>query len=257
MTYLAALITCILSLVILTGFVVIFNIIIRKFRKPAENAYLPLKSSTGDTYNYISHEARLQRLDGMAPEDVTALMGNALGGYMLNREDLSLRRQIGKGSFGDVYVGEWKRTTVAIKRTLLGIDSANIDSFIQEASILSRLRHPNIVQFIGCCVDDNHLYLVVEYCGQGSVQNMVDAKTAMSNELKKKLLMDCCKGMLYLHANKVIHRDLKPGNLLVTNDSQAKVADFGTGTFVGENNQTTLIGTVAVSIRNISKKTHG
>jgi len=102
------------------------------------------------------------------------------------------------------------------------------DFIIEECSIMVKLNHPNIVKFLGACLDPSQFFIVTEYLPRGSLSKLMgDRNYKYELDHIRRILMDTAAGMIYLHDRHIIHRDLKPGNLLLTQDWITKVADFG------------------------------
>ena len=157
--------------------------------------------------------------------------------------DLRMERQIGEGSFGRVYLAKWNETLVAVK-ILSSIGPSDDDSSLtlsnpvlsglaKESNMMAALRHPNVVSFLGVCLEPP--CIVTEFCARGSLTDVL--RGAKSAPAKASLLdwsrrlniaLDAAKGMLYLHnhAPPIIHRDLKSPNLLVDKHWRSKVSDF-------------------------------
>uniref|UniRef100_A0A6B2LCI3 Protein kinase domain-containing protein n=1 Tax=Arcella intermedia TaxID=1963864 RepID=A0A6B2LCI3_9EUKA len=125
---------------------------------------------------------------------------------------------------------------------------------MSETQMLKALRHPNILQFLGFIADNDVYGIVTEFMDRGSLyQNLKDirykVKEEFSMEVKDKILLDICKGMSYLHNRKpkVLHRDLKSLNVLLTCDMRAKLADMGLSRifepFERRNRAMSLVGT--------------
>ncbi|VFQ92241.1 unnamed protein product [Cuscuta campestris] len=143
---------------------------------------------------------------------------------------------IGKGSFGEILKAYWRGTPVAIKRILpnLSDDRLVIQDFRHEVNLLVKLRHPNVVQFLGAVTDQKPLMLITEYLRGGDLHQYLKGKGALSPSTAINFAMDIARGMAYLHnePNVIIHRDLKPRkvlNVLLVNSSaeHLKVGDFG------------------------------
>ena len=132
---------------------------------------------------------------------------------------------LGTGSFGTVYKG---LTTaggfVALK---LLHDHVAMASFEREAALLRQLRHPNIVYFGGVLQMDTRTYMVMELCTEGSLQSLLNRTGAFTARAVSFYSKDILHGLEYLHHKGYIHRDLKPHNILVTNQGACKIADFG------------------------------
>ncbi|KAJ4962126.1 hypothetical protein NE237_022036 [Protea cynaroides] len=147
--------------------------------------------------------------------------------------DFSNAITIGKGSFGEIIKASWRGTPVAVKRILpsLSDDRLVIQDFRHEVNLLVKLRHPNIVQFLGAVTDKKPLMLITEYLRGGDLHQYLKEKGSLSPSTAVNLALDIAKGMAYLHnePNVIIHRDLKPRNVLLVNSSadHLKVGDFG------------------------------
>ncbi|KAL2238184.1 serine/threonine-protein kinase EDR1 isoform X1 [Sesamum indicum] len=146
-------------------------------------------------------------------------------------EDLQLREQVGQGSFAVVYRGVWNGSDVAVKvysgsqyseQTLL--------DYKKEIDIMRRLRHPNVLLFMGAVCTEEKLAMVTEYLTRGSLFKTLH-RNNQSLDVKRRLKMalDVARGMNYLHHRNppIVHRDLKSSNLLVDKSWTVKVGDFG------------------------------
>ncbi|KAG2392738.1 hypothetical protein C9374_011463 [Naegleria lovaniensis] len=153
--------------------------------------------------------------------------------YIIHMEDLKFLTRVAEGGGGVVFKGEWRGVEVAIKKVKYSSDDT---SFEKEASLLSRIRHPNIVAFFGVSVTEREKFLVTEWMPSGSLDNLISntAKGKIILKFKQKIsiLLDICKGMCYLHASSIIHRDLKPANVLIGSNGECKVCDFGLSTYL-------------------------
>ncbi|XP_006365301.1 serine/threonine-protein kinase STY8-like isoform X2 [Solanum tuberosum] len=147
--------------------------------------------------------------------------------------DFSNSAIIGKGSFGEIIKACWRGTPVAVKRILpnLSDDQLVIQDFRHEVNLLVKLRHPNVVQFLGAVTEKKPLMLITEYLRGGDLHQYLKGKGALSPSTAVNFALDIARGLAYLHnePNVVIHRDLKPRNVLLVNSSadHLKVGDFG------------------------------
>ncbi|XP_024545123.1 dual specificity protein kinase shkD-like [Selaginella moellendorffii] len=146
-------------------------------------------------------------------------------------EELTIRELIGQGSCGSVYRGMWCGSDVAVKVfSERGFSPALLDDFRKEVAIMRKVRHPNVLLFMGAVATPDNLCIVTEFLPRGSLFRLLHRKTP-GLDLRRRLRMalDIARGMNYLHHCKppIVHRDLKSSNLLVDKDWTVKVGDFG------------------------------
>eukprot|EP00164_Ancoracysta_twista_P002702 GFYU01003596.1.p1 GENE.GFYU01003596.1~~GFYU01003596.1.p1 ORF type:complete len:1677 (-),score=380.96 GFYU01003596.1:129-5090(-) len=160
---------------------------------------------------------------------------------MMRLEDLQLTHQIGGGSYSEVWCCNWRGTCVAVKKLYTeNLDREAMKEFELECSIMSKLRHPNVVLFIGFVSEPP--CLVTEYCSRGTVYDLIHSPLPLSWERVISFAVDTCRGMHYLHSfnPQLIHRDLKTPNLLVDDAWNVKVGDFGLSRFKNDTYMTTV-----------------
>jgi len=137
---------------------------------------------------------------------------------------------LGEGTYGVVYKARDKQTDeiVALKRIRLEVEDEGIPSTaLREISLLRELSHKNIVELKDCVQEAGKLYLVFEFLDGDLKKYMEGCNGLLSPMLVKSYLFQCCRGLAFCHARGVMHRDLKPQNLLVSRDGRLKIADFG------------------------------
>lgn len=112
---------------------------------------------------------------------------------------------------------------------------------------LRNLEHPNIITFLGICTQAPCYCILMEYCHKGQLCSLLKSPVDISSETWISYAMQIADGMNYLHKNKVIHRDLKSPNILLTENSTLKIVDFGTSHQQNKMNSTlmSLVGTVS------------
>jgi len=161
--------------------------------------------------------------------------------WEIPRSEVQLLKKIGEGQGGIVYKCRWRSLDCAAK--LLNQDSKNSIAYfdmINEITIISHLRHPNLVLFLGACTVGNEpLVIVSEYMAGGSLEDRFKimckdgkgqpAHWAPPVKLAVRWIMDLSRAVCFLHncTTPIIHRDLKPANLLLTEEDHLKVSDFG------------------------------
>ncbi|GAB0489674.1 hypothetical protein MMPV_000899 [Pyropia vietnamensis] len=138
--------------------------------------------------------------------------------------------QVGSGGFGVVFKGVYAGETVAIKRIhahALG-NAGAVAEFQAEVAVLSSVRHPNIVRFVGACTLPPALMIVTEFLERGTLFDVLHkSKDPIGWRERRGMMVGLCDGMTYLHSRGLLHRDLKSSNLLLDRDFTVKVADFG------------------------------
>ncbi|KAJ3823551.1 kinase-like protein [Lentinula raphanica] len=137
---------------------------------------------------------------------------------------------LGKGAFGQVYRAlNWATgETVAIKQiSLNNIPASQLSSIMSEISLLKNLRHPNIVKYKGFVKTRMHLYIILEFCENGSLSQIGKRFGKFPEGLVGVYVSQVLEGLCYLHEQGVIHRDIKGANILTNKDGTVKLADFG------------------------------
>ena len=142
-----------------------------------------------------------------------------------------IERILGRGAFGTVYLAHdtLLDRPVAIKElTLIAqTDEVAFKRFLQEARAAGGLNHPHIVTVHALKVLDPEVYLVMEYLAGGSLGALLEERRPLSVEDAARIAADVCEGLAAAHAKGIVHRDVKPGNVLLAEDGRAKVGDFG------------------------------
>jgi len=141
---------------------------------------------------------------------------------------ISIEQQLGKGAFGVVYKGKWRNIFVAVKKLPGELTEEQLDEFVKEAAIMSKLRpHDNVIQFLGVC--QNPAAIVTKFYELGSLAVYITTNK-VSEKTMFKMLQGISAGMTHLHAENMVHRDLAARNILlqsVNNEIRAIVSDFG------------------------------
>jgi len=147
----------------------------------------------------------------------------------LDFSEIKFKEQIGTGTYGTVSRGVWRGQDVAVK--ILKNDRLNEQEFLNECNLLQELRCPYVVNFVGYCISADKHCLLTEYMELGSLTKYIHQ--SLPFEYKVRASLDCARGMSFLHNCGMMHRDLKPDNLLVATLEPSekvvvKLADFGT-----------------------------
>ncbi|KAK1431353.1 hypothetical protein QVD17_07810 [Tagetes erecta] len=142
---------------------------------------------------------------------------------------LKFEYRICGGSYSDLYKGTFCTQDVAIKALKDEYLYENVQrEFAQEVYIMRKIRHKNVVQFIGACTRPPNLCIVTEFMAGGSLHDFLhNQKGHFDVPTILKMAIHISKGMNYLHENNIVHRDLKSANLLMDENGTVKVSDFG------------------------------
>ncbi|KAK7385401.1 hypothetical protein VNO78_31118 [Psophocarpus tetragonolobus] len=152
-------------------------------------------------------------------------------------DDLRIKERVGAGSFGTVYSSEWHGSDVAVKvLTVQDFHDDQLKEFLREVAIMKRVRHPNVVLFMGAVTKRPHLSIVTEYLPRGSLFRLIHKPASgeiLDPRRRLRMALDVAKGINYLHCLKppIVHWDLKTPNLLVDKNWIVKVCDFGLSRF--------------------------
>ena len=164
-------------------------------------------------------------------------------------EHYRLLRQLGHGSFGDVWLAHNMLADIDVAIKFYGIlDEKGIEDFRNEFKIAYRLRHPNLLNINHFDVYENCPYLVMPYCANGSVNRQIGK---MPEHEIWKFILDVSGGLAFLHSQQppVVHQDIKPDNILVTSDGRYVISDFGISrtfrTKMSRTNNSSSSGTIA------------
>jgi len=164
----------------------------------------------------------------------------------LYEDDIVCTRELGEGSFGVVFEGEYRGAPVAVKKIKFPADIPKeriLMDFDREADVLARLRHPAITLFVGSVKTESCLALITELSPYGSLKDVIEKLPTLSLAFRIKALYDVATAMKFLHMSHIIHRDLKAENCLVfsldtsvfpiSKNPIVKLADFGTSKPLG------------------------
>lgn len=156
----------------------------------------------------------------------------------VNLDDYVKLDKIGEGTYGVVYKARHKTTDqmVAIKKIRLEFEDEGIPATaIREISMLQELANPNIVQFIGISLQENRLYLIFEFIMMDLRRylDQLPEDERLPPQTVQRFAFQMCQALCFMHQRRVLHRDLKPQNLLVDENNVIKVADFGLSRSVG------------------------
>lgn len=139
----------------------------------------------------------------------------------------------GRGGYAEVYRGVLlDGETIAVKRLTKGSnDERKVKDFLTEIGTIGHVSHPNVLSLLGCCID-NGLYLIFHFFSRGSVASLLHDMNLppMDWKIRHKIAVGTARGLHYLHKGcqrRIIHRDIKSSNILLTADFEPQISDFG------------------------------
>lgn len=146
--------------------------------------------------------------------------------------DFEIVKFLGKGKFGHVNLVKSKITQKFYAMKELELEQGNIKSIQKEVKLLESLHHPNTINYYTSFKENNNYYIIIEYMNGKTLETVIEENIKNNIFLEEKkiweLLIQCLNGIFYLHINKkIIHRDIKPDNLILDKDNVLKISDFG------------------------------
>jgi len=167
-------------------------------------------------------------------EDDDGGIGELGDSWRISARRLRFGKRIGIGNVGEVYRGTYKGAAVAIKKLLSSwvSDADMVARFKDEILLMASMNHANVLRFVGAVVDEDvgNICLVTELCERGTLHDLLHSDEPLPWPRRVKLARDIACGMDYLHTHlRIIQRDLKTANLLVTKNYDVKIAGELTG----------------------------
>lgn len=159
---------------------------------------------------------------------------NIIGTILKDR--FRIEEQAGGGAVAEVYRGTDLKdnSVVAIKRlidTAKQADDAQIERFERESQAMEALSHPNIVNVIDTIFVNNDHFIVMDYVEGGSLADLLKRQKQLDVDYALKIAHDIASAMIVVHDEDIIHRDIKPDNILIARDGRARLTDFGMARF--------------------------
>ncbi|XP_028777697.1 serine/threonine-protein kinase CTR1 [Neltuma alba] len=188
-----------------------------------------------------SVDSRLENCDrfsaGNIPRYLNIEPSLAMDWLEISWDELRIKERVGAGSFGTVHRAEWHGSDVAVKvLTIQDFQDDQLKEFLREVAIMKRVRHPNVVLFMGAVTKRPNLSIVTEYLPRGSLYRLIHRPASgemLDQRRRLRMALDVAKGINYLHclSPPIVHWDLKSPNLLVDKNWTVKVCDFGLSRF--------------------------
>jgi len=183
---------------------------------------------TFDEFLYaVAHTAEIAQLATCLRDNVVPTRFD----WEIPFNELQFGPMIGEGTFGVVHKGKWHGTPVAIKTLKFSkVTAAVLEDFRQEVAMMAKLRHPNVVLFMGACTQPPNLCIVTEFLEGGSLYSLLHQRKPpkkLSKHTIAHIALQTARGLNYLHHIGIVHRDMKSLNLLLDENYICKLCDFG------------------------------
>lgn len=153
--------------------------------------------------------------------------------WLTTYNDLAFRELLGHGSFGEVWLCDYKGREVAVKKIRVQSE-AHIHAFHREVTIMAAVQHPYLVKFLGACADKEHVCIIMEACPAGTLSSLLkDHTRAIRFGTTLNYMLQCAQAVEFLHSQNpmVLHKDIKASNFLLGAGNVVKLADFGLAQF--------------------------
>lgn len=163
--------------------------------------------------------------------------------WEIDRREIKLLHELGRGQFGQVYQGLFKgKISVAVKTLRKG--SMDPQDFLAEAQIMKKMKNENLVQLYAVCTKEEPVYIITELMSKGALINYLQTSEGKDLKLHTYIHMaaQIASGMAYLEHEKYVHRDLAARNILVGENQVCKIADFGLARFIKETEYEARVG---------------
>jgi serine/threonine kinase 3 len=140
----------------------------------------------------------------------------------------TILQKVGQGNYGSVYKIQNNNTGQILAAKICKIESNNTDSFYKEINMLKQCDSPYILKYYSSYIKNNTIWIVLEFCDGGSILDIMRITNKFYTEKEiASIIKMVLKGLQFLHAQRKIHRDIKAGNILLTDEGVAKLGDFG------------------------------
>tara|TARA_R110002111_G_scaffold256979_3_gene324732 strand:+ start:61472 stop:62938 length:1467 start_codon:yes stop_codon:yes gene_type:complete len=183
----------------------------------------------------------------MSSSEASPQKGAASSAKITHLGEFRLKRKLGAGGMGDVYLAEQesldRKVAVKTLKKKFANDPNFVERFYREAKAMAKLDHPNVVRCYAVGEDRGFHYVAIEYIDGKSMQDWMNELKKLSVGDATFIILACLDALSHAHESNLIHRDIKPDNILVTSKGVVKVADLGLAKATDEDNSMTQSGT--------------
>ncbi|MHC4601592.1 MAG: protein kinase domain-containing protein, partial [Planctomycetota bacterium] len=159
-----------------------------------------------------------------------------------------IQAMLGRGGMGAVYKAEHtgikRSVAVKIMPKSLNPDPERVRRFFREAESLGQLRHPNVVEVYNVGEAEDLYFIEMEYVPGGDLEDLIKHGEDIPMEQAHRIMKEICRGLRQAHEKELIHRDMKPANILMTKEGRPKIADFGVAKSLAQEEDLTIEGSI-------------
>ncbi|KAI7737806.1 hypothetical protein M8C21_011981, partial [Ambrosia artemisiifolia] len=190
----------------------------------------------GTSSNKFTHDPK----NGSASEDLELPLFS-VSTILKATNNFSMNNKLGEGGFGPVYKGVLEDGKEIAVKQLAKTSSQGLREFKNEVILISKLQHRNLVKLLGCCIEGDEMMLIYEYMPNKGLDSYIFDKTRrelLDWPTRYHIIIGVARGLIYLHQDsrlRIIHRDLKVSNILLDQDMNPKISDFGIARTFGGN----------------------
>ncbi|KAF7012353.1 hypothetical protein CFC21_026551 [Triticum aestivum] len=195
------------------------------------------KKQQHDNNNLYSHRQRENLVAQSSISGISAEKNIRLFSYAQLKsatDNFNRNNKVGRGGFGTVYKGTIPNKQDVAVKVLSAESRQGIREFLTEIDVISNVKHPNLVELIGCCVEEDNRILVYEYLENSSLDRaLLGSNSDPANftwSVRSSICIGVARGLAYLHEeipSPIVHRDIKASNILIDKNYVPKIGDFG------------------------------
>eukprot|EP01117_Protostelium_nocturnum_P007587 TRINITY_DN2718_c0_g1_i1.p1 TRINITY_DN2718_c0_g1~~TRINITY_DN2718_c0_g1_i1.p1 ORF type:complete len:567 (+),score=169.17 TRINITY_DN2718_c0_g1_i1:394-2094(+) len=139
-----------------------------------------------------------------------------------------LMNKIGQGAYGSVWLAKHRESSAQIAIKVVAVNDIGKAAISKEVDVLKQCKSPNVLSYYGTCSTANEVWILMDYCAVGSVKDMINRTLEPLEEAQiAHVSLGVLKGLAYLHSQKIIHLDVKAANVMVNENCEVKLGDFG------------------------------